>query len=175
MLTLGVGVGVLITSLILTYVISSKADMLFSAGREPTNATYWSTRRLHRPTTTTTTTTITTTTTTSIPNRQGQALFSLNHTRRYRLDTAAEGGGVFWWRLHVYGLTEVRRDMRTRPDWIGLDGSGLIRVRKHWSGTSGPCQWKDVYIHFCFPFFFFYCKKKKEERMFLFTVSWDRH
>uniref|UniRef100_A0A671W029 Nicastrin n=1 Tax=Sparus aurata TaxID=8175 RepID=A0A671W029_SPAAU len=40
MLTLGVGVGVLITSLILTYVISSKADMLFSAGREPANATY---------------------------------------------------------------------------------------------------------------------------------------
>ncbi|XP_073347489.1 nicastrin [Pagrus major] len=40
MLTLGVGVGVLLTSLILTYIISSKADMLFSAGREPTNATY---------------------------------------------------------------------------------------------------------------------------------------
>ncbi|XP_039998619.1 nicastrin [Xiphias gladius] len=40
MLTLGVGVGVLLTSLLLTYVISSKADMLFSSGREPTNATY---------------------------------------------------------------------------------------------------------------------------------------
>lgn len=156
MLTLGVGVGVLITSLILTYVISSKADMLFSAGREPANATYWSTRRLHRPTTTTTTTTITTTTTTSIPTRHGQALFSLNHTSRYRLDTAAEGGVFFFSGEDsmFMGLTEVRRDMRTGPDWIGLDGSGLIRVRKHWSGTSRPCQWKDVYIHFCFPFFF---------------------
>ncbi|XP_044076680.1 nicastrin [Siniperca chuatsi] len=40
MLTLGVGVGVLITSLLLTYIISSKADMLFSSGREPANATY---------------------------------------------------------------------------------------------------------------------------------------
>ncbi|XP_076600888.1 nicastrin [Chaetodon auriga] len=40
MLTLGVGVGVLLTSLLLTYIISSKADMLFSSGREPTNATY---------------------------------------------------------------------------------------------------------------------------------------
>lgn len=40
MLTLGVGVGVLLASLLLTYVISSKADMLFSSGREPTNATY---------------------------------------------------------------------------------------------------------------------------------------
>uniref|UniRef100_A0A8D3DKD7 Nicastrin n=1 Tax=Scophthalmus maximus TaxID=52904 RepID=A0A8D3DKD7_SCOMX len=40
MLTLGVGVGVLLTSLLLTYVISAKADILFSSGREPTNATY---------------------------------------------------------------------------------------------------------------------------------------
>uniref|UniRef100_A0A8C4DXD5 Nicastrin n=1 Tax=Dicentrarchus labrax TaxID=13489 RepID=A0A8C4DXD5_DICLA len=40
MLTLGVGIAVLLTSLLLTYVISSKADMLFSSGREPTNATY---------------------------------------------------------------------------------------------------------------------------------------
>ncbi|KAM9349625.1 nicastrin [Symphorus nematophorus] len=40
MLTLGVGVGVLLTSLLLTYIISSKADMLFSSGREPANATY---------------------------------------------------------------------------------------------------------------------------------------
>ncbi|XP_071346885.1 nicastrin [Trachinotus anak] len=40
MLTLGVGIGVLLTSLLLTYIISSKADMLFSSGREPTNATY---------------------------------------------------------------------------------------------------------------------------------------
>ncbi|XP_070829864.1 nicastrin [Chaetodon trifascialis] len=40
MLTLGVGVGVLLTSLLLTYIISSKADMLFSSGREPTSATY---------------------------------------------------------------------------------------------------------------------------------------
>uniref|UniRef100_A0A3Q3LR83 Nicastrin n=1 Tax=Mastacembelus armatus TaxID=205130 RepID=A0A3Q3LR83_9TELE len=40
MLTLGVGVGVLLTSLLLTYIISSKADILFSSGREPTNATY---------------------------------------------------------------------------------------------------------------------------------------
>ncbi|XP_068196621.1 nicastrin [Antennarius striatus] len=40
MLTLGVGVGVLLTSLALIYIISSKADMLFSSGREPANATY---------------------------------------------------------------------------------------------------------------------------------------
>ncbi|XP_040910526.1 nicastrin [Toxotes jaculatrix] len=40
MLTLGVGVGILVTSLLLTYIISSKADILFSSGREPTNATY---------------------------------------------------------------------------------------------------------------------------------------
>ncbi|KAM9845144.1 LOW QUALITY PROTEIN: nicastrin [Aulostomus maculatus] len=40
MLTLGVGVGVLLTSLLLTYIISSKADILFSSGREPANATY---------------------------------------------------------------------------------------------------------------------------------------
>ncbi|XP_019739314.1 nicastrin [Hippocampus comes] len=40
MVTLGVGVGVLLTSLLLTYVISSKADILFSSQREPTNATY---------------------------------------------------------------------------------------------------------------------------------------
>uniref|UniRef100_A0AAQ5ZN35 Nicastrin n=1 Tax=Amphiprion ocellaris TaxID=80972 RepID=A0AAQ5ZN35_AMPOC len=36
MLTLGVGVGVLLASLLLTYIISSKADILFSSGREPT-------------------------------------------------------------------------------------------------------------------------------------------
>ncbi|XP_029310009.1 LOW QUALITY PROTEIN: nicastrin [Cottoperca gobio] len=40
MVTLGVGVGVLITSLLLTYIMSSKADILFSSGREPANATY---------------------------------------------------------------------------------------------------------------------------------------
>uniref|UniRef100_A0A8C6PMW2 Nicastrin n=1 Tax=Nothobranchius furzeri TaxID=105023 RepID=A0A8C6PMW2_NOTFU len=40
MLTLGVGVGVLLTSLLLTFFISSKADILFNSGREPTNATY---------------------------------------------------------------------------------------------------------------------------------------
>ncbi|KAM9322488.1 nicastrin [Pholidichthys leucotaenia] len=40
MLTLAIGVGVLLLSLILTYIISSKADMLFSSGREPTAATY---------------------------------------------------------------------------------------------------------------------------------------
>uniref|UniRef100_A0AAX7SSL8 Nicastrin n=1 Tax=Astatotilapia calliptera TaxID=8154 RepID=A0AAX7SSL8_ASTCA len=40
MLTLGVGVAVLIASLMLTYIISSKADILFSSGREPTAATY---------------------------------------------------------------------------------------------------------------------------------------
>ncbi|XP_051943135.1 nicastrin [Hippocampus zosterae] len=40
MVTLGVGVGVLLTSLLLTYVISSKADILFSSQREPANATY---------------------------------------------------------------------------------------------------------------------------------------
>ncbi|XP_059200142.1 nicastrin [Centropristis striata] len=40
MLTLGVGVAVLLTSLLLTYFMSSKADILFSSGREPANATY---------------------------------------------------------------------------------------------------------------------------------------
>ncbi|KAJ3595186.1 hypothetical protein NHX12_004490 [Muraenolepis orangiensis] len=40
MLTLGVGVAVLLASLLLTYVINSKADFLFSSGREPANATY---------------------------------------------------------------------------------------------------------------------------------------
>lgn len=40
MLTLGIGIGVLLTSLLLTYVMSSKADILFSSGREPTTATY---------------------------------------------------------------------------------------------------------------------------------------
>ncbi|CAL8343184.1 unnamed protein product [Merluccius merluccius] len=40
MLTLGMGVAVLVTSLLLTYVINSKADFLFSSGREPANATY---------------------------------------------------------------------------------------------------------------------------------------
>uniref|UniRef100_A0A672ING4 Nicastrin n=1 Tax=Salarias fasciatus TaxID=181472 RepID=A0A672ING4_SALFA len=39
-LTLGVGVGVLLASLFLTYIISSKADILFSSGREPATATY---------------------------------------------------------------------------------------------------------------------------------------
>ncbi|XP_077411985.1 nicastrin isoform X2 [Vanacampus margaritifer] len=40
MVTLGVGVGVLLASLLLTYMLSSKADILFSSQREPTNATY---------------------------------------------------------------------------------------------------------------------------------------
>ncbi|CAL1579108.1 unnamed protein product [Knipowitschia caucasica] len=40
MLTLGVGVGILLLSLILTYLISSKAEILFCSGREPTSATY---------------------------------------------------------------------------------------------------------------------------------------
>ncbi|KAJ0011558.1 hypothetical protein NQD34_012533 [Periophthalmus magnuspinnatus] len=40
MLTLGVGIGILLLSLLLTYIISSKADILFCSGREPTNATY---------------------------------------------------------------------------------------------------------------------------------------
>ncbi|XP_061587896.1 nicastrin [Cololabis saira] len=40
MMTLGVGISVLVMSLILTYVISSKADILFSSGREPASATY---------------------------------------------------------------------------------------------------------------------------------------
>uniref|UniRef100_A0A3Q0S248 Nicastrin n=1 Tax=Amphilophus citrinellus TaxID=61819 RepID=A0A3Q0S248_AMPCI len=40
MLTLGVGVGVLLASLMLTYIVSSKADILFSSGREPAAATY---------------------------------------------------------------------------------------------------------------------------------------
>lgn len=40
MLTLAVGIGVLLTSLFLTYAISAKADILFNSVREPTNATY---------------------------------------------------------------------------------------------------------------------------------------
>ncbi|KAM6948790.1 nicastrin [Aplochiton taeniatus] len=40
MLTLGVGVAVLVTSLLVTYFVSSKADVLFSSGREPSNAAY---------------------------------------------------------------------------------------------------------------------------------------
>ncbi|KAL6103809.1 ncstn [Pungitius sinensis] len=40
MWTLGLGLGVLLTSLLLTYAMSSKADILFSSGREPANATY---------------------------------------------------------------------------------------------------------------------------------------
>ncbi|XP_056913660.1 nicastrin [Takifugu flavidus] len=40
MLTLGVGFGVLLTSLLLTYIVSSKADILFGSEREPSNATY---------------------------------------------------------------------------------------------------------------------------------------
>lgn len=44
MLTLGVGLGVLLTSLLLTYIVSSKADILFSSEREPSNATYWLTK-----------------------------------------------------------------------------------------------------------------------------------
>lgn len=159
MLTLGVGVAVLIASLMLTYIISSKADILFSSGREPTAATYWFTQKRLRPTTTTSTTIATTTT--FIPTRHGQ--FSLKHTTsRYtdRLVSAAsrgEGGvGVpFRRRLRVYGLTHVRRDMRTGPDWICLDGSGLIRVIKHTGqAPAGPANGNDVYI-FCFRFFLF--------------------
>ncbi|CAL8278900.1 unnamed protein product [Lota lota] len=40
MLTLGVGVAILLISLLLTYFVNSKADFLFSSGREPANATY---------------------------------------------------------------------------------------------------------------------------------------
>ncbi|XP_026230478.1 nicastrin [Anabas testudineus] len=40
MLTLGVGIGILLTSLLLTYFFSSKAEILFSSGREPATATY---------------------------------------------------------------------------------------------------------------------------------------
>lgn len=155
MLTLGVGVAVLIASLMLTYIISSKADILFSSGREPTAATYWFTQKRLRPTTTTSTTIATTTT--FIPTRHGQ--FSLKHTTsRYtdRLVSAASrwGGVPFRRRLRVYGLTHERRDMRTGPDWICLDGSGLIRVIKHTGqAPAGPANGNDVYI-FCFRFFF---------------------
>lgn len=159
MLTLGVGVAVLIASLMLTYIISSKADILFSSGREPTAATYWFTQKRLRPTTTTSTTIATTTT--FIPTRHGQ--FSLKHTTsRYtdRLVSAASRWGGGGWgvpfrrRLRVYGLTHVRCDMRTGPDWICLDGSGLIRVIKHTGqAPAGPASGNDVYI-FCFRFFF---------------------
>lgn len=44
MLTLGVGFGVLLTSLLLTYIVSSKAEVLFSSEREPSSATYWFTQ-----------------------------------------------------------------------------------------------------------------------------------
>uniref|UniRef100_A0A8C7MZX8 Nicastrin n=1 Tax=Oncorhynchus kisutch TaxID=8019 RepID=A0A8C7MZX8_ONCKI len=40
MLTLGVGVAVLFTSLLVTYFVSTKADVLFSSVREPNNAAY---------------------------------------------------------------------------------------------------------------------------------------
>uniref|UniRef100_A0AAR2JP42 Nicastrin n=1 Tax=Pygocentrus nattereri TaxID=42514 RepID=A0AAR2JP42_PYGNA len=40
MMTLGVGVAVLLVSLVVTYFISSKAELLFSATREPPNTTY---------------------------------------------------------------------------------------------------------------------------------------
>ncbi|XP_038860142.1 nicastrin-like [Salvelinus namaycush] len=40
MLTLGVGVAVLFTSLLVTYFVSTKADVLFSVVREPNNAAY---------------------------------------------------------------------------------------------------------------------------------------
>uniref|UniRef100_A0A4W5JXT5 Nicastrin n=1 Tax=Hucho hucho TaxID=62062 RepID=A0A4W5JXT5_9TELE len=40
MMTLGVGVAVLFTSLLVTYFVSTKADVLFSAVREPANAAY---------------------------------------------------------------------------------------------------------------------------------------
>lgn len=40
MLTLGVGVAVLLASLLVTYFVSSKADVLFSSARESANATY---------------------------------------------------------------------------------------------------------------------------------------
>lgn len=40
MLTLGVGVAVLLTSLLVTYFVSTKADVLFSAVREPNNGAY---------------------------------------------------------------------------------------------------------------------------------------
>lgn len=156
MLTLGVGVAVLIASLMLTYIISSKADILFSSGREPTAATYWFTQKRLRPTTTTSTTIATTTT--FIPTRHGQ--FSLKHTTsRYtdRLVSAASrwgGWGVpYRRRLRVYGLTHVRHE--TGPDWICLDGSGLIRVIKHTGpAPAGPASGNDVYI-FCFRFFLF--------------------
>lgn len=124
MLTLGVGVGVLLTSLLLTYIISSKADMLFSSGREPTNATYWSTRRRRRPTTTTTA--ITTTTTTSIPTRHGRARFSLKHnTSRYtdRLDTAAAEGFLFY---TTTPCLWTHSGETWHEDWTGLDWPGWI-------------------------------------------------
>ncbi|XP_036374870.1 nicastrin [Megalops cyprinoides] len=40
MLTLGVGVAVLLVSLLVTYFISSKADLLFTSSREPASTTY---------------------------------------------------------------------------------------------------------------------------------------
>lgn len=47
-------------------------------------------------------------------------------------------------------------DTGTGMDWIGLDRSGLIRVRKHWSVTSWSCQYKKMSI--CFDFLlFFHC------------------
>uniref|UniRef100_A0A8C5FHA9 Nicastrin n=1 Tax=Gadus morhua TaxID=8049 RepID=A0A8C5FHA9_GADMO len=40
MLTLGVGLAVLLVSLLITFFVNAKADFLFSSGREPANATY---------------------------------------------------------------------------------------------------------------------------------------
>lgn len=41
MLTLGVGIAVLLVSLVVTYFISSKADILFSSAHEASSTTYW--------------------------------------------------------------------------------------------------------------------------------------
>lgn len=42
-------------------------------------------------------------------------------------------------------------------DWSGLDGSGLIRVRKHWSGTrgEGPVGGQAVFIFYLFSLYIF--------------------
>ena len=47
--------------------------------------------------------------------------------------------GWGWWgfyemRLHL--MDSSGEETGTGRDWIGLDGFGLIRVRKHWSVTS---------------------------------------
>lgn len=61
-------------------------------------------------------------------------------------------GGSLKWRLHL--MNSSGEETQTGRDWIGLDVSGLIRVRKHWSVTSRSNE-KVVCICFIFFLLFF--------------------